>query len=146
MTPDRWAHESYTAPLQPLHRVACVTADFVTDSISDAAAAVNSHRSSLADRYEYDDRWFGFCIRLLNPLDCGDSYFAASINWWSVHLTCCWLVELHLVQRGGDWAAPQPAQSPLGCIKCDSTHQQPRTKLWEETRGTEKRSIESILF
>ena len=27
---------------------------------------------------------------------------------------------LHLVQRGGDWAGPQPAQAPLRCTKCSS--------------------------
>jgi len=27
---------------------------------------------------------------------------------------------LHLVQRGGDWAEPQPAQAPRRCIKCNS--------------------------
>jgi len=25
---------------------------------------------------------------------------------------------LHLVQRGGDWAGPQPAQAPFYCTKC----------------------------
>jgi len=27
---------------------------------------------------------------------------------------------LHLVQRGGDWAEPQPAQAPPRCTKCNS--------------------------
>jgi len=27
---------------------------------------------------------------------------------------------LHLVQRGGDWVEPQPAQSPPRCTKCNS--------------------------
>jgi len=27
---------------------------------------------------------------------------------------------LHLVQRGGDWAGPQPAQVPYRCTKCNS--------------------------
>jgi len=27
---------------------------------------------------------------------------------------------LHLVQRGGDWAGPQPAQAPPHCTKCNS--------------------------
>jgi len=31
-----------------------------------------------------------------------------------------WLLGLHLVQREGDWAGPQPAQAPLRCTKCDS--------------------------
>jgi len=39
--------------------------------------------------------------------------------WWLVH----WLLMgglLHLVQRGEDWAGPQPAQAPPGCTKCNS--------------------------
>ena len=27
---------------------------------------------------------------------------------------------LHLVQRGGDWAGPQPALAPHRCAKCNS--------------------------
>ena len=27
---------------------------------------------------------------------------------------------LNLVQRGGDWAGPQPAQAPPRCTKCNS--------------------------
>jgi len=27
---------------------------------------------------------------------------------------------LHSVQRGGDWAGPQPAQAPPRCTKCNS--------------------------
>jgi len=27
---------------------------------------------------------------------------------------------LHLAQRGGDWAGPQPAQAPPRCTKCNS--------------------------
>jgi len=27
---------------------------------------------------------------------------------------------LHLVQLGGDWAGPHPAQAPPGCTKCNS--------------------------
>jgi len=27
---------------------------------------------------------------------------------------------LHLVQRGGDWVGPQPAQVPPRCTKCNS--------------------------
>jgi len=29
---------------------------------------------------------------------------------------------LHLVQRGGEWVGPQPAQAAIGCTKCSSTH------------------------
>ena len=29
-------------------------------------------------------------------------------------------VLLHLVQRGGDWAGPQPAQAAPRCTKCNS--------------------------
>ena len=28
---------------------------------------------------------------------------------------------LHLLQKRGDWAGPQPAQAPIRCIKCKST-------------------------
>jgi len=28
-----------------------------------------------------------------------------------------WL--LHMVQRGGDWVGPQPAQAPPSCTKCN---------------------------
>ena len=34
-----------------------------------------------------------------------------------------WLLTgglLHLVQRGEDWAGPQPAQAPPRCTKCNS--------------------------
>ena len=27
---------------------------------------------------------------------------------------------LHFVQRGGDWARPQPTQAPPRCTKCDN--------------------------
>jgi len=27
---------------------------------------------------------------------------------------------LHLIQRGGDWAGPQPVQAPFRCTKCNS--------------------------
>jgi len=43
------------------------------------------------------------------------------------HIAIQWLVHwplmggmLHLVQRGGDWAGLQPAQSPPRCTKCNS--------------------------
>jgi len=31
-----------------------------------------------------------------------------------------WGGKLHLVQRGGDWAGPQPAQASPRCTKCNS--------------------------
>ena len=37
---------------------------------------------------------------------------------------------LHLVQRGGDWAGPQPTQAPPRCTKCNSpTYQWPVYQL-----------------
>ena len=36
---------------------------------------------------------------------------------------------LHLVQRGGDWAGPQPAQAPPRCTKCNITASVPITVL-----------------
>jgi len=46
-------------------------------------------------------------------------YSATSNNMKLVH----WPLVgglLHLVQRGGDWAGPQPAQAPPCCTKCNS--------------------------
>ena len=44
------------------------------------------------------------------------------------HRKIRWLVHwplmdglLHLVQRGGDWDGPQPAQAPPRCTKCNSS-------------------------
>jgi len=43
---------------------------------------------------------------------------AASNNVKLVHWPLLgWL--LHLVERGGDWAGPQPAQASLHCTKCN---------------------------
>ena len=47
------------------------------------------------------------------------SYSATSNNMKLIH----WPLMgglLHLVQRGGDLAGPQPAQAPPRCIKCNS--------------------------
>ena len=46
----------------------------------------------------------------LNPLECRGNYSATSNNTKLVH----WPLMgglLHLVQQGGDWAGPQPAQA-----------------------------------
>jgi len=45
---------------------------------------------------------------------------ATSNNMKLVHLPLIGGL-LHLVQRGGDWAGPQPAQAPLRCTKCNSS-------------------------
>jgi len=47
------------------------------------------------------------------------NYSATSNNMKLVH---CPLTGglLHLVQRGENWAGPQPAQAPLRCTKCNS--------------------------
>jgi len=47
------------------------------------------------------------------------NYSATSNNMKLVH----WPLVgglLHLVQQGGDWAGPQPAQAPPRCTKCNS--------------------------
>jgi len=55
------------------------------------------------------------CYRVfvsLNPLECKDNYSATLNNTKLVH----WPLMsglLHLVQRGGDWAGPQPVQALL---------------------------------
>ena len=56
---------------------------------------------------------------LVNPLQCKGNYIATSNNMKLVH----WPLMgglLHLVQRGGDWAGPEPAQAPPRCTKCNS--------------------------
>jgi len=53
-----------------------------------------------------------------NPLQCRGSYSATSNNMKLVH----WPLMgglLHLVQRGGDWEGPNPAQAPPRCTKCN---------------------------
>jgi len=52
---------------------------------------------------------------LLNPLESRGNYSATSTNMKLVH----WPLVgglLHLVQRGGDWAGPQPTQTHFCCI------------------------------
>ena len=62
---------------------------------------------------------------LINPLECKGNNSATSNNMKLVH----WPLMgglLHLVQRGGDWAGPQPAQ-PLFTVQNVTvcTHQRP---------------------
>jgi len=74
--------------------------------------------------------WFADCFWLISleartahiadlNLECKGNYSAKSSNMKLVHWT---LMDglLHLVQRGGDWVGPQPAQAPLRCTKCNS--------------------------
>jgi len=61
----------------------------------------------------------GLSLFTFNPLECKDNYSATSNNMKLVH----WPLVgglLHLVQRGWDWAGPQPAQAPPRCTKCNS--------------------------
>ena len=54
-----------------------------------------------------------------NPLDSKGNCSATSNNMKLVH----WPLMgglLHLVQRVGDWAGPQPGQAPPRCTKCNS--------------------------
>jgi len=58
------------------------------------------------------------CSRV-NPLESTGNYNATSYNMKLVH----WPLMgglLHLVQRGEEWAGPQPDQSPPRCTKCNS--------------------------
>jgi len=60
---------------------------------------------------------------LVNSLECRSNYSAISNDMQLVQ----WLLIiisglLHLVERGGDWAGPQPAlQAPPRCTKCNSS-------------------------
>jgi len=62
------------------------------------------------------------CLKSLGPfnsLESRGNYSATSNNTKLVH----WPLMgglLHLVQRGADWAGPQPAQAPPRCTKCNS--------------------------
>jgi len=53
-------------------------------------------------------------VNTFNPLDSKGNYSATSNITKLVH----WLLMgglLHLVQRGGEWAGPQPAHAPARC-------------------------------
>ena len=56
--------------------------------------------------------------RFINPLEFRDNYSATS-NMKLVHWSLMGGL-LQLVQRGGDWAGPHPAQAPPRCTKCNS--------------------------
>ena len=65
----------------------------------------------------FRDRPKHFWTAFLNPLESRGNYNATSNNMKLVH----WPLMgglLHLIQRGGDWAGPQPAQAPSRCTKC----------------------------
>ena len=55
----------------------------------------------------------------LNPLEPRGNYSAMPNNMKLVHWPLMGEM-LPLVQRGGDWSGPQPAQSPPRCTKCNS--------------------------
>jgi len=54
-----------------------------------------------------------------NPLWCKGNYSATSNNMKLVHRPLMGGL-LHLVQRGEDWAGPQPTQAPPRCTKCNN--------------------------
>jgi len=60
-----------------------------------------------------DRSLFWYTILLFKPLWRKGTYSAMSNNMKLVHWSLMGGL-LHLVQRGGDWAGPQPAQSLLG--------------------------------
>ena len=55
----------------------------------------------------------------VNPIECKGNFSATSNNMKLVHWPLMGRL-LHLVQRGGDWAGPQPAKAPPRCTKCNS--------------------------
>jgi len=60
--------------------------------------------------------YFNPLIATLTPHNNGSSY--SNSDWY----TGRWWVHglLHLVQRWGNWAGPQPAQAPPRCTECNS--------------------------
>jgi len=70
-------------------------------------------------------------IQHLNPLQSTGNYNATSNNTKLVHWPLMGEL-LHLVQQGGDWAGPQPAQAPLAVPNVTarpSTASEPTTVL-----------------
>jgi len=55
----------------------------------------------------------------INPLEFRGNYSGTLNNMKLVHWPLLGGLS-HLVQRGGDWAGPQPAQSPPRCTKSNS--------------------------
>jgi len=55
--------------------------------------------------------------RITDPAECLQFHknwlLSDCIHWYTGGL-------LHLVQRAGDWAGPQPAQAPPRCTKCNN--------------------------
>ena len=64
-------------------------------------------------------RWTTHIRKRFNPLEIRGNYSATSNNMRMVHWPFVGGL-LHLAQRGGDWAGPQPAQLPPRCTKCNS--------------------------
>ena len=58
-------------------------------------------------------------IVFVNPLEFRGNYSATLNHMKLVHWPLMGRL-LHLVQRGGDWAGPQPAQAPPRCTKCNT--------------------------
>jgi len=60
--------------------------------------------------------------RSLNPLEFRCSYMhIATFNNMKLVQWSLMGGLLHFVQRGGDWAGPQSAQTPRRCTKCNSS-------------------------
>jgi len=72
---------------------------------------------------QWTDGWTdtGNQYMALNPLESRGNYSATSNNTKLVHWPSMGGL-LHLLQRGGDWARPQPTQAPPCCTKCNSPH------------------------
>ena len=66
------------------------------------------------------DRCSVASVTVIPLMGTGD-YSATSNNMKLVHLPLMGGL-LHLVQQGGDWAGPQPAQAPPRCTKCITAH------------------------
>jgi len=106
-------------------RIAQMTSQLTSDA-SHSAAATNWCRQLLScvlRSFLYTAvRTVYFCVdnSSVDPLESTGNYSAMSNDMKLVH----WPLMgglLHLIQRGGDWARPQPAQAPPRCTKCNST-------------------------
>ena len=77
--------------------------------------------SCCSDMYRMAQKKRSLCLitHVFNRLECKGNYSATSNDMKLVHWPSMGGL-LHLVQRGGDWVGPQPAQVPHRCTKCNS--------------------------
>jgi len=101
-----------------VHKICHKPNDAISSTYSAPSCTTSTFPTNLSRKWK---------LALINALEFRGNYSATSNNMRLLH----WPLMgglLHLVQRGGDWAGPQPVQAPRRCTKCNSpvpTHQRP---------------------